>query len=283
MTIATDSVKSTSSNVGHTRNSIAASKSISLSSNDNGNASVNDSNSSVSSVSTPFTCNDPLIICLGIGEFDNGLPNLPSVSKDYDNIINTYVYKWKYKVFYQLEDNNFVYSNQRDELQRNYKLRWSDDDVDQFLEQARKHIVKNKHNGFMFFLSSHGDRDNVFFCSDLQKYELGSVYMLFTPQWNQLLEGYQESKQESNHLFQIPKLFFLDICRGDTSAKITKITAENGTYDNIDNIDMIDSIVDADIVSLSDNSSVTKTVRFAIFSFVTLLFHSCFVLCFCVL
>ena len=41
----------------------------------------------------------------------------------------------------------------------------------QFIEDSRKYIVQNKHDGLMFFLSSHGDRDNVLYGSQCEMYQ----------------------------------------------------------------------------------------------------------------
>ena len=57
--------------------------------------------------------NDPLIIMMGIGKYD-GMPNLDGITKDYDNIIDTFVKHWKYKIFHRLNDNTFIYTNNKD-------------------------------------------------------------------------------------------------------------------------------------------------------------------------
>ena len=200
--------------------------------------SVTASNTMISHVSTvgdPFVMNDVLIIILGIGEYDSGLPNLDGVKKDYENIINTFVRYWKYKVLYMINnsdnddnDNKMepIYTNDMNTIDknRNYKLYWTCDDIDLFVEQARKHVVQNQHNGMIFVISSHGDTDNIIYDSNIDEYELNDIFKLSSPEWSSMLESYKETQTESNHLFQIPKIFCIDCCRGDGKAQLTKLT-----------------------------------------------------------
>ena len=177
----------------------------------------------VSSIAPAFIVNNPLIVMLGIGEYDTGLPNLSGVSKDYYNIIHTFVDVWNYHIFYKLSDNSCVYSNNIIEMSDKYKLRWTMDEIHIFVESARKEIVRNKHNGLIFVVSSHGDTGKVIYDSNIEQYYLSEIFNLFSPQFGQILETYTETAQESAHLFQIPKIFCVDCCRGDAGAKVEKV------------------------------------------------------------
>ena len=137
--------------------------------------------SSVSSITAPYCMNDPLIVMMGIGKYD-GLPDLLGVTKDYDNVINTFVNEWNYKTFYQLNDNTTVYSNNINKLKRNYKLEWNSDEIELFIEQARKCIVQNRHDGLLFGISSHGDTGKVLYDSNCEKIELDFVFTMLSPQ-----------------------------------------------------------------------------------------------------
>ena len=177
---------------------------------------------------------DPLIVMLGIGEY-NDLPNLAGIVIDYQNIVNTFVGKWKYKIFCQLNDDNntVIYTNDKQEIDTltttnkniSYKLKWTMDEIELFIEQARKCIVKNKHNGLMFAISSHGDTGKVLYDSNCEEFDLDSIFSMFSPQASMLLESYKETPQESLQLFTIPKIFFLDMCRGSFKAKVTDISS----------------------------------------------------------
>ena len=186
-----------------------------------------------SSIKKPLSVNDPLIVILGIGEYDR-LPNWTGVTKDYDNYINTFVNSWKYKVFYQLDDNSNVYSNEITEIERNYKLKWDLDEICEFVETVRKYVVKNKHNGLLFAISSHGDNGKVIYDSADAECDLDEIFSMFSPQASGILETYQETPQESKHLLAIPKIFLVDGRRRAIKAKITTSTTPSAmtTIDN---------------------------------------------------
>ena len=154
----------------------------------------------VSSIAAPISMNDPLIVMIGIGKYD-GMANLDGVSKDYDNIIDTFVKYWKYKIFYKSNNTKqYIYTNNIDEIKTNYKLEWNGDEIDSFIEESRKFLVKNRHDGLMFAISSHGDRDKVLYDSECEQYALDSIFSMYSAQASALLESYSETQEESNHL-----------------------------------------------------------------------------------
>ena len=176
----------------------------------------------VSSIAASLSIVDPLIIMMGVAEYD-GLPYLDSVIKDYDNVIATFVKYWKYKVFYKLNNNKYIYTNNINDIDNNYAVKWDCNDIDSFIEESRKQVVQNKHDGLMFFISSHGDQDDILYDSECEIYELNGIFGMYAAQSSALLQSYSETEQESNHLLSIPKIFFLDMCRGPGKAKVTKI------------------------------------------------------------
>ena len=68
----------------------------------------------------------------------------------------------------------------------------------------------NDHDGVIFIVSSHGDRDKIIYDSNCDEFELETIFGLFTPEYSLFVDLYQETKEESNHLFCIPKLFLID-------------------------------------------------------------------------
>ena len=71
---------------------------------------------------------DPLIVVMGIGEYDC-INNLEMVIKDYDNIINSVLKYWKYKIFYNLNNNNsYIHTNNIAGIDNNYKIKRNGDD-----------------------------------------------------------------------------------------------------------------------------------------------------------
>ena len=169
-----------------------------------------------------YRLNDALVVMIGVGDYD-GMPNLDGVIKDYENVVKTFCTYWRYNVLFQLSDNKLVYTNDIDEIKLNenkqYKLKWNGDEIEEFVKLTRKYLVKNKHNGLMFVISSHGDRDKIMYDSDCENYELDSIFAMYQPNASQLIKSYSETVQESNYLSQIPKIFVLDMCRGSMSAK----------------------------------------------------------------
>ena len=189
----------------------------------------------VSSIASSIQVDDALVAMIGIGKYGSGLHDLPGVSKDYQNVINSFVKVLKYKLLYQNSHNEIVYTNDMkiiDNENGNYKLRWNADEIELYVEQVRKHLVQNEHNGLIFVISSHGDTDKVIYDSKIETYSLDDIFNMFQQQWMQCLETYEELEVESYGLFQIPKIFFVDSCRGDYKAKITNTKSKNTNIQN---------------------------------------------------
>ena len=185
----------------------------------------------VSSVgSLEYLLNNALVAMIGVGEYD-GMPNLDGVVKDYENVIDTFCRYWKYNVLFRLSNDKYIYSDDIDQIKldenKKYKLKWNGDEISQFIEETRKHIVQEKHNGLIFVISSHGDREKVMYDSECEEYELDALFAMYQPNARLLIESYTETEQESNYLSQIPKIFALDMCRGDMSAKPIETDKKN--------------------------------------------------------
>ena len=64
------------------------------------------------------------------------------------------------------------------------------------------------------------------------KYILDSIFSMYSSSVSVLLESYRETQQESNHLLSIPKIFFLDVGRGNQKAKVPNIDTKTETTTN---------------------------------------------------
>ena len=49
---------------------------------------------------------------------------------------------------------------------------------------------------------------------------------MYSSQASSLLESYEETEQESNHLLLIPKILFLDMCRGNQKQTLHRLTQQ---------------------------------------------------------
>ena len=77
---------------------------------------------------------DVLILIRGIDEYDSGLHNLAGITKDYNDVIHTFVKYQKYKVLHETSDMNVVYSN--------YKLNLTLNGIELFVEQAHIMVIE---------------------------------------------------------------------------------------------------------------------------------------------
>ena len=167
--------------------------------------------------SIEYQLSDALVAMIGVGEYD-GMDNLDGVVKDYTNIIRTFSLHWKYKLLFRLKNNQDVYSDDFNTLKLNenkdFKLKWNGDDIEEFIQVTRQHVVRNRHNVLIFVISSHGDSGRIMYDSDCIQYTLDSIYSMFQPNASALVINYSETQEESNYLSRIPKIFVLDMCRG---------------------------------------------------------------------
>ena len=85
------------------------------------------------------------------------------------------------------------------------------------IEQVRKYIIKNKHDGLLFAISSHGDTGKAMIDSECNKFDLHCLFSVFSPEYHSILDSYKETELESKYLFHIPKIFFLDMCKGKST------------------------------------------------------------------
>ena len=127
-------------------------------------------------------------------------------------------------------NNKYIYPNYISDIFNNYGIKWNGDDIDQFIEESSKPVFQNKHDGLMFFISSHSDRDKVIYDNESEIYKLDSILSMYSSRVSILLESYREIQQESNHLLSILKMFFLDVGCGKQKTKVTNIeTQKNET------------------------------------------------------
>lgn len=236
-----DAIKTSTSDKKRTANVIAEKKCTTnaVITKEESKLDCQDNQSVVSSVEA-ITMKDPLIVIIGVGEYDRNFNhNLAGVAKDYKNIVSVFSSEdnWKYMVLYRTTDNSIVYSNKTQELEKNinkkYKLRWKVEEMEIFAEQARQKLVSQKHDGLIFVISGHGNRGNTFYGSTGKPLYLDCLSAMFSPLYQP--DSYKETEEETKHLFGIPKIFLIDCCRGSGAAKPFKTTSSVSNTSNIIN------------------------------------------------
>ena len=156
-----------------------------------------------------------LVVMIGIGKYPNGglaLGDLPGVVTDYVNMINTFVKIMNFRFLYLTDDDKTVYLNKKnfeDNYRDNFKLFWTAEDINQFVENVRVYVNGGKQvwSGLIFIISSHGDREDVLIHSELDEYSLPSIFSKF---WN--------INTGCTRIADKPKLFLLDMCKGAETA-----------------------------------------------------------------
>ena len=132
-----------------------------------------------------YKIEDPLIVMLGIGEYDHE-HNLIGMANDYFSVIYTFHKEFEYSIFYQNKKNQNEYHASKTDLDYNkasealarnkesrqgkkymeqlfknvdesVKTRWKYDEIVSFFEESRKMLISNNHDALIFVISSHGD------------------------------------------------------------------------------------------------------------------------------
>ena len=194
----------------------------------NNNKNENDTRNDMAEYELPdkFRLKNALIGIIGIEKYDD-FPNLDGIKNDYKNIIETFVKTYKYKTLYQLSDDNnneIVYSNNMDEIlsKQNFKLKWSEDDIYLYSWQLRKHLIEYKHDALLLFIGCHGNIKNEILTSDCDPYDIPTFTSYFKQDGGTFFDDqidYKEIEKKSPYLLRIPKIFFVDMCRGKRRAK----------------------------------------------------------------
>ena len=192
------------------------------------------------------------------------MQDLDGITKDYKNLIHVFYKHFGYTVAFYDNENKLQYCNknpantvsifkkqtdsgegknirirQKKLNTSKFKLKWTDDDVYDFIDEIIHIISFGKHDSLLFFISSHGDSDGVILSSDCDEISLLSIFAQFFG-------------DKCAIMLNKPKVFFVDACRGcmQSRVKIPSIpkTAksvpnlfgnnENKYDDNADNINI---------------------------------------------
>ena len=219
-----------------------------------------------------------LVVILGIGDYDGNMANLIGIPKDYKNLIATFYKVFGYSVLFLDENNELHYCNKKPNHNYDitkqtklksdkFKIKWGSEEIDDFVDKSRQILTNTNdkgqliHDSLLFFISCHGDMDNVILDSDCEPVSLPSMFNQFCG-------------EKCPQMLDKPKVFFGDTCRGSMKSriKINSETAspENGPISNLEidvdlyeNLDEIDNkaVKMTDIVDVKVDNILTKENR----------------------
>ena len=189
---------------------------------------------------------NPLVVVLGIGEYDgNTFHNLIGVARDYFNIKYVFNHIRGYSIVYQTSRNRIRYINQATRCETDvidiFKLRWTEEEIEEFNDYIADNILCNnphsdsddsksnsdklnedtineKHDGLIYFISCHGNREYVIYDSEGEEFNLSFLFDQF-------------DNENCPYLRKMPKIYFLDCCRGSLKSK----RKDDDTYTNDEN------------------------------------------------
>ena len=166
-----------------------------------------------------YTSSNPLIAMIGISNYDEThLPSLEGVYNDYWNVKQAFNFSRGYSMVYFNQRNQLIYINDKidakEDIDDKFKLKWTSDDIDMFNEQIHENILNNNnntntkynHDSLIYFISCHGNRDEIIYDSDGEEYSLAFIYDQFT-------------NLNCQSLRNKPKIFIVDADRVDVSIK----------------------------------------------------------------
>ena len=154
----------------------------------------------------------PLVVMIGIGKFVT-IADLVGVSRDYSNVLFSLNYTRGYHCVYYTPKNELKWINKRighnkDLSSKNFKTKWSKNEIIQFIKDVKNLLINYEkdddkyYDGLLFFVSTHGDIDNIILTSDEEELNLNEY----------IIEPFDNSNCQQ--LVCKPKLFICDCCRG---------------------------------------------------------------------
>ena len=176
---------------------------------------------------------DPLIVTVGIGEYDSGVyPNLVGIKRDYLNIKYSLNFKRGYSMVYMTKNNKIKNEKLRitknGQLKDNFKIRWTKKEIVQFNTSIIQDILKeNKYDGLIYFLSGHGERDG----DDDTVVDSNGTNLLCS----EIISSFDS--ENCVYLKDLPKIFLFDCCRGSLRAKKEYLSQKTETTKDQENED----------------------------------------------
>ena len=184
---------------------------------------------------------NPLVVCMGIGEYDNDVNWSLNVQNDYARLETTFNKIYGFSFLYMKDNDEFelITRNSTSPIdKRPYKKHWTADEISDFTDIVKAAVSEYDFDGLIYCISSHGDTGRRIYASDGEEYCLTFVLDMFT-------------NKKCPQLRNKPKIYIIDACRGgsknywhsnsmfstttNTTTIVTTNTAPNATQQNNSN------------------------------------------------
>ena len=211
-----------------------------------------------------YRVKNALIGMIGIGDYPKNaqkagveLEHLVGIPSDYKNMIKLFVNFWNYTFIYQLENNNIQvltknkfnkHKKSGKKYATNFKINWNCNEINNFVSNVRQKVVDLKPDCLIFIVSSHGDKNNVIYDSELNKYKLSKIWQAF---WNQ--------DNGCPFLANKPKIMIVDACQG-TKIPLASVVSTTSQQKSPINVNFKGSSSQASISSpkIEENDTVKE-------------------------
>ena len=203
----------------------------------------------------PYVLLNPLIVMLGVSNYDaTFLPSLKGVYNDYCCVQNVFNCIRGHSIVYLNENDELIYVNKIIDTKVNnssnkFKLKWTVDDIDMFNVEIKEKIVngsnEHNHDGLIYIISAHGNRDEYIYDSNGEQYNLSSIYKEY-------------DNENCKPLRDKPKLFIIDndrIVQRKHRASLTQSVPTLKLFEPSDGDDNVLSNVDNNNDNDTNNNS----------------------------
>ena len=171
-----------------------------------------------------YTTINPLVTAVIIGDYsDSTLPSITTAKKDYENIIHAFNVVHGYTVVIAQNctnnDHNNLVSLTKAVPSGNLKLKWSNDEIDDFNQRIKKEFIDHDGANFdslIYIVSCHGDGKGLIYDSNGEERALSSVYAQF-------------DNAACRKLRNNPKIYLCDTYRMGTMSSVTGTFVDNNS------------------------------------------------------
>ena len=170
------------------------------------------------------------MVVVVIGDYKKSpLPSIENSSNDYFNVIRAFNYMRGYDTVFATNDGVKHLANENRVTSTNeiksfdFKLKWAEDDVDDFNIHITQQILsfknEDRYDSLIYILSCHGDTEKTIYDSDGEELSLEYIYDQF-------------NNTNCKSLRQRPKIYLFDINKHGSDNYISSTTSQINNHDN---------------------------------------------------